>query len=155
MDKDEDAPNMQKWDLDQKLFESVYLPSRTCHPLLQNYLLKKFLTYSRARKDQIVSGKFLYVTGQNKHYREYTRACGGYFLYDAIEFKLFNRLDMYAFNMQEIIEDLSVDDQCFYTEEILLLLLVHYNSLTEKNKTMKMELLTNHLKFIEGLKFEE
>jgi hypothetical protein len=118
-------------------------------------MLKKFLTYSRARKDQIVSGKFLYVTGQNKHYREYTRACGGYFLYDAIEFKLFNRLDMYAFNMQEIIEDLSVDDQCFYTEEILLLLLVHYNSLTEKNKTMKMELLTNHLKFIEGLKFEE
>jgi hypothetical protein len=45
---------------------------------------------------------------------------------------------MYAFNMQEIIEDLSVEDQRFYTEEILLLLLVHYNSLTEKNKTMKL-----------------
>ena len=153
LEKDDDAPQKQKQNLDQKLFDSVYLPARTCHPLLKNYMLKKFLSYSRNHKDEIVSGKFLYVTGQNKHYREYTRACGGYFLYDAIEFKLFNRLDMYAFNIQEVMQDLSIEDQCFYTEEILLLLLVHYNSITERGKAIKVERLSSHLKFLDGLKF--
>lgn len=154
LDREDEAPK-QKYNLDQKLFESVHLPTRSCHPLLQNYMLKKFLAYSRTHKGEIVSGKFLYVTAQNKHYREYTRACGGYFLYDAIEFKLFNRLDMYAFNMQEVMQDLSIDDQCFLIEEILLLLLVHYNILTERGKATKVDLLANHLKFLEDLKFEE
>jgi len=62
---------------------------------------------------------------------------------------------MYAFNLAEVMQDLSIEDQCFYTEEILLLLLVHYNTLTQRGKAMKIELLTSHLKFVEGLKFEE
>lgn len=33
---------------------------------------------------------------------------------------------MYAFNMQEVLADLSVQDQMFYVEEVLMLLLVHY-----------------------------
>lgn len=64
----------------------------------------------------MISGKFLYVTGQNKLYREYTRACGGYFLYDAIEFKLFNRLDMYGFNLLEVLNDQTKQDQRYYVE---------------------------------------
>lgn len=34
-----------------------------------------------------------------------------------------------------------------------MLLLVHYNVLTSHQKAMKMEVLTGHLKFLEGLKF--
>lgn len=61
---------------------------------------------------------------------------------------------MYAYNMQEILSDLSIADQMFYIEEVLLLLLVHYVSLQEK-KNFKMELPTSQLRFLEGLKFEE
>ncbi len=38
---------------------------------------------------------------------------------------------MYAFNLLEVINDLSINDQVFYIEEVLFLLLAHLHSLKQ------------------------
>lgn len=77
----------------------------------------------------------------------------GYLLYDALEFKLFNRVDMYAINLFDAINDMSFVDQSYYLVDCLVNLIVHLNSI--KNKVFKVQLPTSLLKFVRNLKFEE
>ena len=77
---------------------------------------------------------------------------GGYNLYDAVEFKKFRRLDMYADNVLSVVDSLPLMDKHVYTAEILLLLLVEYKKLTEKSQ-FKIRMVGDYLKFFEGLTY--
>lgn len=74
-------------------------------------------------------------------------------LYDALEFKLFNRVDLYATNLLASLGDISFADQVYYVEDCLVQLMIHLNSI--KNKVFKVQLPTSLLKYVRSLRFEE
>jgi hypothetical protein len=76
----------------------------------------------------------------------------GIMIYDALEFKLFNRVDMYAINLFEAMNDMSNIDQSYYIVDCLINLIVHLNSI--ENKVFKVQLPTSLLKFVKNIKFE-
>lgn len=76
----------------------------------------------------------------------------GIMIFDALEFKLFNRVDMYAINLFEAMNDMSHIDQSYYIVDCLVNLIVHLNSI--KNKVFKVQLPTSLLKFVKNVKFE-
>jgi len=89
----------------------------------------------------------------NSYYREYVEEAGGYNLYDAIEFKKFKRVDLYADNVLSIIDTLPIIDKHVFLTEILILLLIEYKRITSKVKQFTIEMSSHYLKFLEDLKF--
>lgn len=89
----------------------------------------------------------------NSYYREYVEELGGYNLYDAIEFKKFKRVDLYADNVLSIIDTLPIIDKHVFLTEILILLLIEYKRITSKVKQFTIEMSSHYLKFLEDLKF--
>jgi len=70
-------------------------------------MLEIFLEHSKNAKE-IVDGRELYGSGLNHYYREYTCCKGGYNLFDAIEFKKFKRVDLYAENLLSVMDNLTL-----------------------------------------------
>lgn len=89
----------------------------------------------------------------NEYYREYTERHGGFHLFDAIEFKKFGRLDLYASNIISILDELSLCDRHYYLAELMILLLVEHKA-GSRRKEFKLELTTPNLKYLEGLNFQ-
>jgi hypothetical protein len=116
-------------------------------------LLDIFLEHSKNTKD-ITDGRELYAAGLNHHYREYTATKGGYNLFDAIEFKKFNRIDLYAENVLSVMDNLTLYAKHNYLVETLTLLMVQYRAL-EEPKGFALKLTANELKYLEGLSFKE
>lgn len=83
-------------------------------------------------------GRQLYCSNLNAYYREYVEKIGGYNLYEAIEFKKFKRVDLYADNILSVIDSFPIIDRHVYTAEILVLLMVEYKRLTEKTSSFTL-----------------
>ena len=78
-----------------------------------------------------INGKILYCAGLNDSYQEHVTKFKGYNLYDAIEFKRFKRLDLYADNILSVSGDLPIYDRHMILSELLILLLVELKSRNE------------------------
>lgn len=96
----------------------------------------------------------LYCSGLNDSYKEYVTKLGGYNLYDAFEFRKFNRLDLYCDNILSVVGDLSINEKHILSADILIHLLILYKSLTE-GKNFKLDISRQFLKFLPQLKFVE
>lgn len=132
------------------LYENTFTHHTHLHPELKNFLLDK---YNTGKSRKINFSKFLYISDQNKLLRQFCRKMKGLLLYDALEFKLFNRVDMYALNLFDALNDMSFTDQAYYLVDCLVNLIIHLHSI--KNKVFKVQLPTSLLKFVKNLKFEE
>lgn len=77
---------------------------------------------------------------------------GGFNLYDAIEFKKFKRVDLYADNILSVIENFPIVDKHVFLAEILVLLLIEYKRLTEKSKNFNLEIKSCYLKYLYDIK---
>ena len=101
-----------------------------------------------------INGKILYCAGLNDTYQEHVHKFKGYNLYDAIEFKKFNRIDLYADNILSISGDLSTYDKHMIYSELLILLLIQLKCVSE-GKNFKIELPRDFLKYLHGLRLVE
>lgn len=92
------------------------------------HLINAFLTHSKHAKE-IIEGQQFYSAGLNSYYREYIEKKGGYNLFDAVQFKKFFRVDLYAENILSIIDNLTLFAKHNFLAENLILLMVQYRSL--------------------------
>ena len=90
-------------------------------------MVEIFLEHSKNAKE-VVDGRVLYASGLNCYYKEYTSKKGGYNLFDAIEFKKFRRVDLYAENILSVMDNLALYAKHNYLVEILTLLMVQYKA---------------------------
>lgn len=70
-------------------------------------MLHSFLNNSSNSKD-IIDGKDLYSCNMNSYYREYLSKKSAFNLFDAIEFKKFKRVDLFAENILSIYDNLTI-----------------------------------------------
>lgn len=148
---DEDDSDDYDWEKERSygfLYENVFNHHPNMHPTLKNYLLEKF-NAGTARK--MGFSKFLYVSDQTKLFREFCRRMEGFLLYDALEFKNFNRIDLYAINLLDSMDRMTTIDQLYYATNCLVSLIVYHHSLNAK--VFKLQVPTSLLKHISGLTF--
>lgn len=85
-------------------------------------------------------GKLLYCAGLNDSLRQFSQKKGQdpiVNLYNGIEYRKFNRLDMYADNLLSVIQVLNYTERHYFCVEILILLVVQYRIL-ENGKNFKL-----------------
>lgn len=97
----------------------------------------------------------LYCSGLNDAYKEYTHHKGGYNLYDAMEFRKFKRIDLYADNILSVITDIPINQKSLIICEILLNLLIQYKLFDEETNRCKIDVTRDYLKFFPDLKLVE
>lgn len=90
-----------------------------------------------------MDGKFLYCCGLNDQYKLYVAKKGGFNLYDAVEFKKFRRVDLYAENILSVIDSLTLYARHSYMSEVLVLLLIQYLSVHNDGKLYHCRLTCN------------
>lgn len=110
---------------------------------------------NQLKKEPIIPGRLLYCAGLNDSYKEYimkkTEDDPAVNLYNAIEFRKFHRLDLYAENILSVIHFLSLSERCLLSAEIIIHLIIQYKCLKDEKK-FKIDLPRNFLKFLPGLK---
>jgi hypothetical protein len=121
---------------------------------LGDELLSIFNKEVKASSDTVI-GRQLYCANLNSYYREYVEKIGGFNLYEAIEFKKFKRVDLYADNVLTVIDSFPIVDKHVYTAEILILLMLEYKRITEKTPSFNLQIHHDYLKFFEDLKVIE
>lgn len=75
----------------------------------------------------------------------------GFLLYDALEFKSYNRVDLYAINLLDSVSSMSSIDQTYYLLDCIVNLVTYYNSVD--SKVFKIQIPTLLLKYVSNLKF--
>ena len=130
------------------LKQDIFNPHPDLHPELKNYILGEVTS----DHELVQHCKLLFVSGQNKLLRERLRRRGGVQLYDAFEFRLFNRIDMYAVNLLDSLDYLVNLDKVHYLKDCLIHLVIHLASLRDKEFGVTVP--TSLLQFVQNLQLE-
>lgn len=88
---------------------------------LQNYILQRYYT---EKLNRLNAAEPLHKAGMNKLYGEVARRAHNDQLFQAFEFRRFNRLDDYEYHLRQGLKFLSDEDALHYTHEVITLALV-------------------------------